>query len=100
MYILGPLQGLKIRVFKAKHDQVFSIHTLLNWHKNLNFLKLALLRSVSMKRNYRGLIFTYYLLQTSLTPMTLRVRNDDAPIMLTLGTSLTLTTFDYALMTL
>ena len=38
-------------VFKAKHNQVF-LNALLNWRKNSNFFKLAVLQSDSMKRNY------------------------------------------------
>ena len=43
------------------------LSALLNWRKNSNFFKLAVLRSDSMKRNYEGLIFNLPLALAVLT---------------------------------
>ena len=39
------------------------LSAMLNWRKNSNFFKLAVLQSNSLKRNYKGLIFTRWILK-------------------------------------
>ena len=76
--------------------------------ESFSFLSWKTKKIYSWKKNFlsrcqyqnKKSLFTDSIFQKVLTPMTLRVRTDDAPIMLTLWTSVTLTTFDYALMTL